>query len=97
VKRSYGKLKRGDFIRFLFLNGKKLFIRHDKENVGQLEEGTGKMIYNIRYALSSEQVNIFTESELDEIGVMWESGFEEYKVFRITTIMDQIKCIQNAK
>ena len=97
VKRSYGKLKRGDFLRFLFLNGKKMFLRHAKDIEGKLEEDTGKMIYNVRYALSTEQVSMFTESEIDEAGVMWESGFEEYKVFRITTIMDQINCIQNAK
>lgn len=97
VKRSYGKLKKDDFIRFLFLNGKKLYIKHGKDVSGELEEGTGKMIYSVSYKLSSEQVKMFEESEIDEVGVMWESGFEDYKIYRITAIFDQINCIRNAK
>lgn len=97
VKRSYGKLKKDDFIRFLFLNGKKLYIKHGKDVSGELEEGTGKMIYTVNYKLSSEQVKMFEESEIDEVGIMWESGFEDYKIYRITAILDQINCIRNAK
>lgn len=97
VKRSYGKLKKDDFIRFLFLNGKKLYIKHGKDVSGELQEGTGKMIYSVSYKLGSDQVKMFEESEIDAVGIMWESGFEDYKIYRITTILDQINCIRNAK
>jgi hypothetical protein len=97
ISRSYGSLIKGDFTRITFLHGRKIFLKHPEDIHFRIEEYTGNTIYSVKYLLRRDHLKILKENSIDEIGVMWNSGFESYPVYDIDLLSNQIKCIENAK
>jgi archaellin len=96
ISRAYGTLVKGDFTRFNFLQGRKIFLKHPDTVNFRIEEYTGNTIYTMKYPLRRDYVKILKASPVVEMGVMWSTGFETYQIYNIDLLSNQIKCIEKA-
>lgn len=95
ARRSYGRVEKDAMLRITLLSGKKIFLNNRISSEGKLESYTGYTVYNCFYGLENEDVEDLEKLEIDKIGIMWTTGFEEYPVYQIDFIQNQILCLKN--
>ena len=84
IKKGYGIIKKGDFLRIDFIKGQSISLKAVKDVEPRLETYTGNTIYTSVYQVKNkDDYKKLTTSLLDTIGVMWSSGFESYPVYNI--------------
>ena len=82
-------------LRITLLSGKTIFLNNRISSEGKLESYTGYTVYNCFYGLEKEDLEDLEKLEIDKIGIMWTTGFEEYPVYQIDLIQNQILCLKN--
>ena len=95
ARRSYGYIEQGAMLRISLVSGKKLFLENRIVSSGKLEAFTGNTIYQCFYGLDKDQVEDLYKNELDKIGLMWTTGFEDYPVYQIDFFQQLIECLNN--
>ena len=97
VKKSYGKIKAGDFMKVLFVNGLSIFLKATEDSEAFIEQYTGNTIYKVKYKFKDkEDFSSSSRHYLDTVGLMWSSGFEEYVIYQVDYLQNQVFCIEHA-
>lgn len=84
IVKSYGSIERGAMLRLDFIHGKAIVLKSYKSAEGTLEAYTGNTVYTSVYEIKTkDEYKRLLGISLDNIGVMWSSGFETYPVYQI--------------
>ncbi|MCB0649149.1 MAG: hypothetical protein KDC49_20905 [Saprospiraceae bacterium] len=84
VAKSYGTINKGAMLKIDFIHGQSIVLKASKSIDPSLEEYTGNTIYNAIYRIKTkDEYKKLKSTSLDNIGVMWTSGFELYPVYNI--------------
>jgi hypothetical protein len=95
AKKSYGSLDRGAVMILSLLNGEKIYAVNAAPDDGRIEAYTGNTIYRSRYTVQDSEIKELAKYELDKIGIIWSSGYEEYPVYNIDFFIHQIACLKS--
>jgi hypothetical protein len=95
--KSYGNIPEGNFVRIEFVNGIRLNAKVKESVLGKIEEYSGKVKYTCTFSMDQEMIKQMGNLPVDNIGIMWSSGFEKYEVYEVDVFMRQIKCFQKFK
>ena len=95
AKRSYGLIEENAMMRIQLINGDKVYLNNQIRSEGSLEAYTGNTIYHALYMIKKDDLKELEKTEVDKVGLMWSSGFEEYDVYEVDFILNQIKCLKN--
>lgn len=96
ASRSYGFINKGDMIRVTFIDGQDFITNALYRVDGTIEAYSGHMIYRVVYPLEDYHLDLLHDTEIDKLGIIWSSGFEEYPIYEIDILMHQLECIDNA-
>ncbi len=96
VGKSYGYVRRGEHLFLYFVDQRKTLISSVIDSDPQLEPITGNTKYELVYEIDKESKNLLKEEYLDKIGIMYSSGYEEYLLYDVDLIMNQLNCVENA-
>lgn len=94
ARTTYGQIKGGSTISLMLINDEKVLMPNLNHSPGQIESHTGNTKYRAIYAMGKKEVKEFKKSEIDKIGIMWSTGYEEYEVYEIDFIMQQLDCLE---
>ena len=75
------------------INGQRVYGRNINNDKGQIESYTGHTLYTGIYELKKDDINALKNQYLDHIGIIWSSGYEEYDIYNVDFLKNQIKCL----
>lgn len=93
--RSYGYIEKDSPLKIQLLNKEIFYVSNAQNSIGSLEPYTGNVLYEVVLPLDRPGVRDLMKSEIDRIGMMWSSGYEEYQVYQVDVVMRQIECLKN--
>lgn len=91
--KSYGYINKNDIIRFQLVDGRKVLGTAILPIESETEPYTGATIYNAVYSIEKDDLEILSKKELDNIGIIWSSGYEEYTIYDVDALRNQVKCL----
>ncbi len=95
AKKSYGGIDREALLRIQLINGEVVILNSSNKDGGIIEPYSGDTIYDLIYPLPNGEAKKLSKTEVDNVGIMWNTGFEEYEVYEIDALMNQMKCLKS--
>ncbi len=93
ASRNYGQIERNSLMRFQFVNGQKHYLSNIYPDAGTIEKYTGNTIYKAVFPIDKDYLKLFKTVELDHIGIIWTSGYEQYDVYEVDFLMQHLNCL----
>lgn len=97
ARRSYGYVGEGAMLRISLINGDRIYLKNQISSNGNLEAYTGNTVYQCLYQVEKDYIKDLKRTEIDRVGIMWSTGFEEYDVYEVDFLMNQLYCLENDK
>jgi len=93
ASKNYGQLENGGEIRIEFIDGTFIIGTNMVANSGEIEPYSGNTLYEGIYSISKASVKDLEKKLVDNIGIMWSSGFEQYDIYQVDLLQHQVKCL----
>jgi len=94
AQKTYGMLQANETIRLQMVNGNKIYCKNVIQDQGTIEAYTGNTLYTGVFLINKDDLGTLKKGYLDSIGVLWSSGFEEYEIFEVDFIKNQLACLE---
>lgn len=94
AKRTYGMLRANETIRFEMVDGEKVYCTSMVKDGGTIEAYTGNTLYTGIFEIKKDDIGILKKSYLDNVGVIWSSGYEQYNIFNVDFLKNQFECLE---
>ncbi len=95
--RSYGKVDKGATLKAELLNGETAYLFAIDHFRGKVLSGQNIVQYQVIYIMNKPDFRALKKSEISSLGMMWSSGYEEYTIYNIDVVMNQIECLEKFK
>ncbi len=92
---NFGSLEEGSMLRFKLMNDEYISLFNLKTNMGHIDPYTGYTIFSGQYAMGKQEINKLSTVELDKMRVMWSTGFEDYDVYHVDFLINQLNCVMS--
>ena len=92
---NFGSLQEGSLLRIKLMNDEFVSLYNLKTNEGRIDPYTGYTIFSAQYAIGKQEMKKLRTSEMDKMRVMWSTGFEDYDVYNIDLLINQINCLMS--
>jgi hypothetical protein len=92
---NFGSLPTGSLLRFQLMNEETVSLYNLKVNTGRIDPYSGHTIFTAQYALGKKEMNALKKSPLNKMRVMWSTGFEDYDVYYMDFLINQINCLES--
>jgi len=93
--KNYGKLNTDGEVRIEFIDGTFILGKNIVADSGEIEPYSGNTLYTAIYLISKASINDLEKKLVDNVGVMWSSGFEQYDIYNVDYLQHQVKCLKN--
>lgn len=98
IKKGYGYIPKDGFVRINMIKGPGIFLEITKPTEAQIETYTGRTIYPLVCRIKTkDDLRRLNRQYLDDIGIMWSTGFEAYPIYDIAYFKEKFKCINGKK
>lgn len=96
AKEVYGSIHQQFILKVILIDGKEVKLNCFAGSQGVLSPDKSGYIYPIGYALPNRALKTLAKKEIDKIGIQWTTGYEEYIIYNVDFLMNQIACLQQA-
>ena len=93
--KNYGMIQAGSPLKVELINGEAAYLFAISNATGRPIANTSNIFYQAIFKIEKSEFNLLKKSEIDNVGVMWSSGYEKYDVYNIDVILRQISCLEN--
>jgi len=76
------------------MNGEYISLYNLKANSGRIDPYSGYTIFAGQYALGKSELKKLSDDELDKMRVLWSTGYEDYEIYHVDLLIDQINCLE---
>ncbi len=97
AKDFYGSVEVGNLLKITLLDGKEIKLKCYAGSGGVPTSDKSGFIYPLGYTLEKKHLKQLAKLEMDQIGIQWSSGYEDYPIYEIDFFINQIECLQNAQ
>jgi len=97
AQKVYGSIDQGALLKVTLLDGKEVELKNYAASTGTATEDRKAFIYPVAYELSGRAVKQLSKLEIDKIGIQWSSGYEEYTIYEVDFLTNQLGCLKKAK
>ncbi len=94
AKKTYGMLRANETMRFEMIDGSKVYCTSMIQNSGTIEPYTGNTLYTGVFEIEKDDLSNLKDNFLDNIGVIWSSGYEQYNIFNVDFLKNQLECLE---
>lgn len=91
--KEFGVLPKGSQMTFRTVTGQKLAVRNQIASQAEYDPIAKISTYQGRYLLSKSAQKLLSSQLLDEVRVMWGTGFDDYAIYDLTFLQRQLACI----
>lgn len=95
AQRTYGILRSNETIRFELIDGSKVYCTNMIQDNGTIEAYTGHTLYTGIYEINKDDLDALKDKYLDNVGIIWSSGFEQYVIYNVDFLYNQLRCLEN--
>ncbi len=95
AKQSFGRLSQGSSLSIRLIDGSIINMFNRTTDEGVVDFDTKTTIYSGSYIISRKDEKALLNKELDRLRVVWTSGFEEYEIYNLDFLKDQLNCLNN--
>lgn len=92
--KNYGMIKAGSPLKIELINGENVYLFSQANAEGRLIPGTINVKYQVLYSIEKSEYKLLKSSEVDNLGIMWTSGYEKYDIYNIDVLLHQIECLE---
>ena len=90
---SYGSIEPQSKLIIKTIHGKSVeLLSRSKSNPVAADDQTS-YIYPVSYELDKSKVKRLLSEEIDQVGIQWSSGYEQYTVYEVDFLMNQLRCL----
>ena len=93
ASKSYGMLSANENIKLELIDGRSIYGKSIKNDTGIIESYTGNTLYTGIFQLDKSDINDLKNNYIDNIGIIWSSGYEQYDIYNVDFLTNQIKCL----
>ncbi len=93
ARRSFGGLSKYTPIRIELLNGEVVNLYNIEANTGTFDDETNSVRFEALAPLSVSNAERLKENEANKIRLGWTGGHEDYEIYNIGLIRDQLECL----
>ena len=95
--KNYGMIEAGAPMKIELLNGESAYLFSAVNVTGTYVPNTNNVAYQAIFTVNKSEYKLLKKSEIDNVGIMWSSGYEKYDVYNIDLVMSQLECLENFK
>ena len=93
ASRTFGGLNQGSLLTMKFIDGSKVKLVNTKDVTGQYDPLTERHTFVAQYLINAGQEKNLKKGEIDKVRVIWKTGFEDYEVYDVDFVKNQLKCL----
>jgi hypothetical protein len=92
---NFGSLQNGSLLRLQLLDGEYVSLYSLKTDRGRIDPYSGHTVFTGQYALGKDEIKKLREEELDEVRILWSTGYGDYDVYKIDFFIDHLNCLMS--
>lgn len=93
AKKTYGVLRANENIKIQMINSKSIYGKSINNDNGEIESYTGNTLYTGIFQLNKDDIKDLKKTYLDNVGIIWSSGYEEYNIYNVDFLTNQLECL----
>lgn len=97
ARREYGAIQQGSVLMLRLLNGENLSLICNSFDAGYVDPGQNTTRYLVQYGLNKEQQKLLKKYETDKARLVWTTGYEDYEIYDIRFLMDQLTSLDRLR
>ncbi len=97
AQREFGVLEKGSILTLKLINGNNVKLFNTKTSTGTLDKVEKRVEYRAQYMINSDNVKSLRKSEVDKARIVWGTGYEDYEVYNLDFLIDQLDCLEKNK
>jgi hypothetical protein len=94
ASKNYGAIPANERVRLKLVDGSNVYGVTVSNQMGVLEQYTGHTIYTPIIKIHKDDIKRLERIALDDVGILWTSGFENYEVYDIDILQNLSKCLR---
>ena len=95
--RTYGTIQNGAPLKAELINGESAYMFAVSEFEGNPIPNEDKIKYQAIFVVNKADYKLLKKSEISKLGLLWSSGYEEYEIYNIDLVMNQLECLDKYK
>lgn len=92
---AFGGIPNGSILSILLMNKESIRLFNSKSDAGYYDSAQGVYIYRSQFQISGIQEKVLQAGEVDQLRVIWATGYEDYEVFELDFFRNQVNCLRN--
>ncbi|MFK8055014.1 MAG: hypothetical protein AB8F78_02740 [Saprospiraceae bacterium] len=93
ANKEFGVLPKGSQLTLKLLNNEKVTLRNQMLSQGKFDPVEKIFSYKARYTISNKQEKLLERKLVDQVRVMWGTGFDDYTVYEVDFFQQQLRCL----
>jgi len=94
ASRAYGSIQKEQEIRMTMIDGTQTRLKTAVHVNAKPDPKSKRVVYDGIFLMNGSNKKKLKESEVDQVEIIWTSGFESYEVFNVDLLMNQLKCLE---
>lgn len=95
AKHAYGYIPEGSLLNIRLIDGKSIALFSRNESRGSFDKKEAKVTYIVQYPIDYQKERQILKNEVDEVRIIWTSGYEDYRVTNVDLLIHQLECLNN--
>ncbi|MEL6390092.1 MAG: hypothetical protein AAFQ02_08000 [Bacteroidota bacterium] len=91
----YGGISAGSVLVITLINEDELRLQCEVGSQGRFNDLETGFIYEMSYALDRRSIKKLQKAEIDKLALQWTSGLEEYTIYEVDLLLNQLTCLQS--
>ena len=94
VQRQFGQLREGGRLIVRTIDGESVTLYNSRFDSGKVDKARGTTTYTGLYSIPRGARKDLLDSEVDAVRVIWSTGYEDYEVFNLDFLQQQLECLK---
>ena len=94
ARENYGVISTQNSMSLKLIKSGQIDLRCVKGSTGLADDTQNHTVYALSFELDKSQIKKLKKYEIDKVGVEWSSGYEEYEVYEVDALMNQLSCLE---
>lgn len=93
ANKEFGVLPRGSQLSIKMIDNQKVTLRNQTLSQGKFDPVEKVFSYKARYTISNKQKKALEKNLVDQVRVMWGTGFDDYAIYEVDFFQRQLRCL----
>lgn len=95
ARQTYGYISQGGQLILQLVNGDVYSLNSTGNSIGTIMPSGKFTRYDVAYAVDYKIINELKKHPLDKVRLVWSTGYEDYPVYNVDVLKDQVICLES--